>query len=219
MSWPIPIHLAASLEQALVWFVVAVVWLVFQGLASKAKQSPPPTTSRPTPRPEPPPERPISDEMREFFETLSGQKSDTPEETAAESLPRPLPAPPMPTPPAARNRRYLDAKPPAPLAPPPRRRPVERQAVAYEQTTTDTPPAMPALKDFSPVAPPTRTSQQPMHVAPLMKMKWPRSYFRNLAFTAARHTQASRLQHQLLGQAALRRAMISRIVLGRPLGD
>jgi hypothetical protein len=51
-------------------------------------------------------------------------------------------------------------------------------------------------------------------------MQWPRSALGNLSVTAAtRAGQASPLHRRLTGTAALRAAMVSRIVLGRPRGD
>ena len=82
---------------------------------------------------------------------------------------------------------------------------------AQESTPT---PATPALRVFAQ----TSLTRESLRLAPLMKMTWPRSQFQRLALAARRTPTPSRLKRQLTGQAALRQAMISRIVLGPPGG-
>ena len=203
MSWPIPVHVAASGFDALVWLIVFMVWLVFQGMASMGRKKPPSPTERPPPEEEPP-LRPSRDELRELLETITGQKVETTEaeegEEEAPALPRPVPPPPV-------RKTVL---------PPPR--PMVRAAVPPPVPAPAS--ALPPPAEAHPVYAATTTTREALRLAPLMRMQWPRSPLFNLSITAAtRAGQHSPLRRRLRGHAALRQAMVSRIVLGRPIGD
>jgi hypothetical protein len=110
---PIPTTIVAAGPEGILWLIIAIIYLVVQGIASrksKGKRPAPPGRSRPAaPQPmgpsEPEAERPIEDQLREFLETL-GQPSDVFE----------LPKPPE-----------LREEPPEVVAPPPLR-PARRRA-------------------------------------------------------------------------------------------
>ena len=191
MTLPFPIHVAASGLEGLIWLIVGVIWLVFQGLANAAKKKAPPV-QRPTPTVGQP-EQPFGDQLRNFIETLTGQKAALPEE---EEAPAPV-------------RATQFSRQPAPVrrtAPPP----------SLPVST----PMMPAIEQPPSFVTQLHTAEMHWRVAPLLRMKWPRSALGNLSVTAAtRAGHTSPLHRRLTGTAALRHAMISRIVLGRPRGD
>ncbi|TAN37092.1 MAG: hypothetical protein EPN23_06680 [Verrucomicrobia bacterium] len=189
MTLPFPVHVAASGLEGLIWLIVGAIWLVFQGLAKAAKKNAPPM-QRPTP-PEEATEQPFGGELDDLIETLTGQKRELPEADEAPALPRP--APPRHLPPVQSK---TSRPTPAIVAP------------------IVTQPALPMV-----TAAQLHSTQTPMRVAPLLKMKWPRSALGNLSVTAATRTgQTSPLRRQLMGHTALRHAMVSRIVLGAPGG-
>jgi len=188
---------AASGLEGLIWLIVGIIWLVFQGLANATKRKAPPV-----PRPslkEEKPEQPSGDELRDFFEALSGKKAESSDPEEAPALPRPV------TPPARTFQRTPAAPPARRVAPPPVSRPAVLTAPVIERPMT--------------VTASLHTPDVQWRVAPLLRMKWPRSALGNLSVTAATRTgHASPLHRRLTGTAALRHAMISRIVLGAPGG-
>lgn len=200
MTRSVPIHVAASGLEGLVWLIVAIIWFVFQGLATAAKKKQPPA-QRPTP-PMGEPEQPIGGELRDFIETLTGQKAEPSEDEEAPAPPRSSPEP-VP----ARATHF------------------PRQPAAIRHTAP--PPVVARLTPTPPmIAPPLtvaaqrHTTEIRWRIAPVMRMRWPRSALGNLSVTAAtRAGHASPLHRRLTGSGALRHAMINRIVLGRPLGD
>ena len=209
MIVPLPIHVAATGLEMLVWLGVGAIWLIFQGLAHAAKQKPTPPGQRPTlPKPEDEPDN----ELRDLFQTVTGQKSifrePEADEDEAPTLPRAMTAPPRPFAQSGRQTIRPVAKPV----------PVTRRAA---------PPPVPGAASLSqpaaeahPVFVPTTTTREALRLAPLMKMKWPRSPLGNLSITAAARTgHPTLLRRRLHGHIALRHAMVSRIVLGRPVGD
>ena len=208
----LPIYVAASGLEGLVWLVVALIWLVFQGLAHATKKKLPPPTGRPT-TPDSTPEREPGMELRELFETLSGQKPGMIEPEAEEEEP---PALPRPTP-LPRPRNFKAVLPPS------------RWAEPARNIMASPPPAIPSVRP--PPAPPAEIApaalpvfaraamtREALRLAPLLKMKWPRSQFQHLAGAAHRTGHAAKLKRQLTGQTAMRQAMVSRIVLGPPGG-
>ncbi|MCX7006869.1 MAG: hypothetical protein NTY53_06420 [Kiritimatiellaeota bacterium] len=226
MTLPIPVHVAASGFEMLVWLIVAAIWLIFQGLANSAKKKlpSPEDEEHPTLRPLPQhPENTPRDELRELIETITGQKppmSDPgDEEEEPPTLPRPAsrPAP-------IRN----VVRTPSRFSQPARKmeRPAQSSSPMQRAATRmATPPpapqpaAVPAPTGGThPVFAQAAMPSEALRLAPLLKMTWPRSQFQRLAGAARRVSPASRLKHQLNGQAALRQAMISRIVLGPPGG-
>jgi len=222
MTLPIPVQVAASGAEMLIWLVVAVIWLIFQGLASAAKKKlPPQDEEHPTLRElPPPPEQAPRDELRELIETLTGQKppmtdpGDAEEEAEPPALPRPAPRP-VPV--------RKGVRPPARFSQPGRKftPPPSRPAPALALPSLPEPPPTPApahATDARLVFARAETTSEALRLAPLLKMTWPRSQFQRLVGAARRTGPATRLKHQLVGQATLRQAMISRIVLGPPGG-
>lgn len=210
----IPVHVAASGFEMLVWLIVGIIWLIFQGLASAAKKKAPPDEEEdehPTLRPMPPRrEEAPGDELRDLLETLTGRKPpiQTDEEEGEEppALPRPAPKPVLVRkvvlpPPRVVQPLHRTARPAA--VPPP----VPQPAPLPE-------PVMDARMVFAQAA----MTRESLRLAPLMKMTWPRSQFQRLGGAARRTSSAAKLKQQLIGQAALRQAMVSRIVLGPPGG-
>jgi len=225
MTLPLPITVAATGIEGLVWLAVIFIWLVFQGLANAAKKKlpPPPDDDGPTPPRAYPqhPEQTPRDELREMIESLTGQKPPLyePENEAEEAL-----APRRPAPRPAPARKPVAA--PARFAQPARKmdRPVQ-SAAATSLPRAAKPPPMPVPESAPlpaayapPVFAPVTPSHEALRLAPLMKMTWPRSQFQRFAMAARRTTAPSALKRHLTGRAALRQAMISRIVLGPPGG-
>lgn len=226
MTLPLPITVAATGIEGLVWLVVIFIWFIVQGLAKAKKNLPPPedgsATSRSVPQPS---EQTPRDELRELIEALTGQKppmttAEEDEDEEPPALPRPAPKPVVlrsPTPPPSRfsrppkkMERFAQRPPSAPRnlkvqpAPPPVPPPVSEPA--------------PAVVELPPAATHAALTSEALRLAPLMKMTWPRSQFQRLAGAAQRNASAARLKQQLHGRNALRQAMISRIVLGPPGG-
>jgi hypothetical protein len=213
MTLPLPVHVAASGAEMLIWLIVGIIWLVFQGLAAaNKKKSPPDDETRPTPSPRR--DEVQGDELRELIETLTGRKppmqADEDEEEEPPALPRPAPKPvvvrkvTLPPPRVVQAQRRAGAPVPPPVpAPPPVPQPVVEPV-----------PVMDAHLVFAQAA----MTREALRLAPLLKMKWPRSEFQRLGGAAKRTSTATRLKRQLLGHAALRQAMVSRIVLGPPGG-
>jgi hypothetical protein len=192
----LPIHVAASGLEGLIWLVVGIIWLVFQGLANAAKKKAPPAP-RPTPTAEQS-EQPFGNEWRDLIETLTGQKNELQgKEEAVPTLPPPAPA---------RATQFSRQPAPTRRATPPPVLPLPAQWAAEAGQS-------PAITAQLP------TTQIHWRVAPLLRMKWPRSPLGNLSVTAAtRAGHTSPLHRRLMGAAALRQAMVSRIVLGPPGG-
>lgn len=218
---PIPVQVAASGFEMLVWLIVGIIWLIFQGLASAAKKKLPPD-EEPHPTLQPPqlhPENTQRDELRELIETITGQKPPMTdpgdEEEEPPALPRPAPKPVQVRPVVRPPTRF--SQPVRKFTPPPSR-PVMTPAVAL--APPEPPPTPMPARAAEPhlLSARAETTSEALRLAPLLKMKWPRSQFQRLAGAARRAAPASRLKHQLTGQAALRQAMISRIVLGPPGG-
>ena len=230
MTLPLPITVAATGVEGLVWLAVIFIWLVFQGLANAAKKKlplPPPDHEAPTPPRAYPqhPEQSPRDELREMIESLTGQKPPLtePANEAEEALAPRRPAPrPAPVRPAVRPA----VRPPSRFAQPAQRmaRPGQ-SAAATARPRAAKPPPMPVPENaplpavyLPPVFAPVTPSHEALRLAPLMKMTWPRSHFQRFAMAARRTTAPSALKRHLTGRAALRQAMISRIVLGPPGG-
>lgn len=193
----LPIHVAASGLEGLIWLVVGIIWLVFQGLANAAKKKAPPAP-RPTP-PDEQSEQPFGNEWRDLVETLTGQKAELQgKEEEVPTLPPPTPA-----------RATQFSRQPAPArraTPPPPTLPLPTQWI-------------PEVGQSPAITAQLSTTQIHGRVAPLLRMKWPRSPLGNLSVTATtRAGHTSPLHRRLTGSAALRQAMVSRIVLGQPGG-
>ncbi len=225
MTLPLPITVAASGFEGLVWLVVIFIWFIAQGLSKAAKKNLPPADDEaPTPHELPPrPAQAPRDELREMIEALTGQKPPLhePDNEAEEALAprhpaprpalRPVPARKPPTPPA----RF--SQPERKLA-----RPVQ-SAVSTSAPRAAKPPPMPDSAPVPaacppPVFAPVALAHEGLHLAPLMKMTWPRSQFQRFAMAARRTAAPSPLKRHLAGRTALRQAMVSRIVLGPPGG-
>lgn len=214
MTLPIPVHVAASGAEMLVWLIVGIIWLVFQGLASAAKKKLPPDESSSSPRPTPPQRDEVpGDELRDLIETLTGRKppmqADEDEEEEPPALPRPAPKPVI-------VRKVI-------LPPPRVVQPLRRMAEPESRSVEPPPvphitPAPAPVMDSHVVFAQAAMTRESLRLAPLMKMKWPSSQFQRLGGAAKRTLNASKLKHQLVGHAALRQAMVSRIVLGLPGG-
>jgi hypothetical protein len=109
--------------------------------------------------------------------------------------------------------------------PPPRVVQAQRRTTAPVPPPVPTPPPVPQpvaapvpVMDAHLVFAQAAMTREALRLAPLMKMQWPRSQMQRLGGAAKRTSTATRLKHQLLGHAALRQAMVSRIVLGPPGG-
>jgi hypothetical protein len=224
MTLPLPITVAASGVEGLVWLVVIFIWLIFQALSSAAKKKmpPPPGDDAPTPGAYPPqPEQAPRDELREMIEALTGQK---PPMTAADDEAEDAPALPRPAKRPAPARKAGAA--PSRFSQPARK--MERPVQSVASTTAPRaarPPPMPAPApapvpgaDAHLVHTQAALAREALRLAPLMEMTWPRSQFQRFAIAARRTTAPSLLKLQLTGRAALRQAMVSRIVLGPPGG-
>ncbi len=213
MTLPLPVHVAASGFELLVWLIVGLIWLVFQGLAAaKKKSSQGEGEEQPPLRPPPHKEEVPGDELRELIETLTGRKppmqAEDDEEAEPPALPRPAPRPVIVrkmTLPPQRRTAVAAARPAPPPIPPP---------VPELVATPEPAPVLTAQMVFAQA----EMTREALRLAPLMKMKWPRSQLQRLGGAAKRTADAARLKRQLLGHAALRQAMVSRIVLGPPGG-
>jgi len=218
MTLPIPVHVAASGFELLVWLIVGVIWLIFQGLASAAKKKAPPDEESPDTRPMSPRQDEVSgDELRDLLETLTGRKPpmEADEEGEPPVLPRPAPRPvPVPKvvlPPPRVFQTVRKITPPLP-------RPEPALAAALRQP--DPPPETAPVRTTNVhlVFAQAEMTREALRLAPLLRMKWPVSQFQRLTGAARRTSPATKLKRQLVGQAALRQAMVSRIVLGPPGG-
>lgn len=225
MTLPLPITVAASGAEGLIWLAVIFIWLIFQALSSAArKKLPPPSDdTSPTLREQPPrPQQAPRDELRDMIESLTGQKPPLyePENEAEEAL---APRRPAPRPPPVRK----VAVPPSRFSQPARKmtRPAQSAVSTSTPRAAKPPPVPPAPESAPPPAAPAplvfaqaSRSREALRLAPLMKMTWPRSQFQRFAIAAHRTAAPSPLKRQLTGRAALRQAMVSRIVLGPPGG-
>jgi hypothetical protein len=225
MTLPFSITVAASGAEGLIWLAVIFIWLIFQGLSSAARKKlpPPPGDGSPTQRELPQrPAQPPRDELRDMIESLTGQKPPlyAPDNEAEEAL---APRRPAPRPPPIRKA----AVPPSRFSQPARKmtRPVQ-SAVSTSAPRVAKPPPMPPAPESAPLpAAPAplvfaqaSRAREALRLAPLMKMTWPRSHFQRFAIASHRTAAPSPLKRQLTGRAALRHAMVSRIVLGPPGG-
>lgn len=226
MTLPLPITVAATGIEGLVWLVVIFIWFIVQGLAKAKKNLPPTDAESPTPRTlQQHPEQAPRDELRELIESLTGQKppmttAEEDEEEEPPALPRPTPKPvqvhkPATSPsrfsqPPKKQERFAQRAQPAPVA---AARNVKPKAAPPRVSEPE-----PAVAAMQPAVSHAALTHDSLRLAPLMKMTWPRSQFQRLAGAAQRNASAARLKHQLIGRTALRQAMISRIVLGPPGG-
>ena len=235
---PLPLTIAASNFDVVIYILAGVVWVVFQLLsrAAKSKLPGPPTPSESRPaRPAP---RPAAEDFKEFMEMLSGRRTEelAPQErteaaSVTEELPRPRPArmPPRPSayalPTAARpvtEQIFQSRTARVPRPPPPRRRPepgAGRRTLAdvaarlvSDQPAAAVPVPIPGLPQ------PASNLQAQLHITPLMHMRWPGSVFSQSIGATSRPARQSLLRRRLQGPTALRHAMISRLVLGPPGG-
>lgn len=210
---------ADSGADKIIWILLAVFWVIAQlltkGRGKGSLPQPPPAPPRPGPS--------IEDDLKQLFETISRTAGGA--EAGPKSPPPPPPAPMRPIP--------YGFRPKPATSPPPQRRPIRTRLVPTEaaRVTSARPQepstAAPAPEALRPMSAASLTETAMSHRAQPGSMTIPLSKvlpsaghsFKLPAMSIATGILYARGTHGnrvFRGRGALRRAVISRIVLGPP---
>ena len=207
--------------EAFIWIILAVFWVIAQ-LISKAARRLPPTRPQSAPRPQP--RQAVPSELQEFLNSIAElQREEQQRQGQPAAAPPPLDVPMRPIP-------YGQTAAPVAAQPPPSQQFKRKQKGKQHPKATAPAQHREAVRADSVPQPPDATPWQP-HMSSLSTTQQRTDTARQfLAATesafkmkmpsmtpGSQHRKASpRLQKMLKGKAALRQAMLSRIVLGPP---
>ena len=201
---------------ALVWIILAIFWVVAQVISKAARRLPP---SKPQSPPRPQPRGAVPSELQDFLNSLAQLQSGPIEPPPLDTPLRPIPygqtvappPPPQPHQPQPQTRRKHKQKAPKhvdpvieEVLPPTPAAPQSLAEVSFDSRVEALPRAVTAQR--------TDTARQFLAATEkAFRMKMP------TMTPGGQHRKPSPLlQKMLTGKAALRQAMLSRIVLGPP---